>query len=108
LGQTSEQQYVLGKRAADLNLLLSLDAPLETAASLCLKVVLMWTRVCNWVSFLKAYPFLTPILEINFRTAYINFAGGLSMLDVNVLEHRKKIILHFWSLGQSSPCGNVR
>lgn len=58
--------------------------------------------------FLKAYPFLTPILETYFRKAYMNFAGGLSTFGVRVLEHRKKYILHFWSLRQSSPCGNAR
>lgn len=71
---------MLGKRAADLNLILLLDAPLETAISLCLKVVLVWTRVSNWaemVSFLKTCPFLTPTIETDFRETYIIFAGEL-------------------------------
>lgn len=71
---------MLGKRAADLNLILLLDAPLETAISLCLKVVLIWTTVSNWaevVSFLKTCPFLTSIIETDFRKAYMSFAGEL-------------------------------
>lgn len=41
--------------------------------------------------FLKAYPFLTPILETYFRKAYMIFAGGLSTSGVSILEHRKNI-----------------
>lgn len=38
----------------------------------------------------------------------MNFAGGLSMFGVNILEHRKKFLMHLWSLRQSFPCWNVR
>lgn len=103
--------WVLGKSAADLNLLLLVDAPLETAIILCIKLILIWTRVSNstvMISFLKACPFSTPVWETCIRKAHLIFAGGLSTFGVSVLKHRKKLILHFWSLRQSSPCWNVR
>lgn len=51
LGQTNGQSG-LRERAADLNQLLLLDAALETAISLSLKAVLMWTRVSKWAEVL--------------------------------------------------------
>lgn len=61
--EKTNDQSVLGKKATDLNQLFLLDAALESAVSLFLKAVLIWTGVSNWaeMAFLKACPFQTPL-----------------------------------------------